>query len=154
WLFRRELRFPRAFLLLPAGTAAIWLSNSARIAALVLVGSWGRPEVAMSGFHSQAGWLLFCTVGLALVAVSRRSRFFAAPSAWPAAQQDSRSERRANPTAAYIGPMLALVAGMMVTGLFTSAAEFDKFYPVRMLAAGGILWFYRGEYPDLRRTWS
>jgi exosortase E/protease (VPEID-CTERM system) len=158
WLFRRELRFPRALLLVPAGIAAIWLSNAARIATLVLIGSWGRPDVALSGFHSQAGWLLFCAVGLALVALSRQSRFFAAPSAWAAARRVSGSEWgwSANPTAAYIGPLLALVAGMMVTGLFTSAAEFDRFYPVRVLAAGGILWFYRGEYPDLRwtRSWT
>ena len=45
-LFRRDLRFPQALLLIPIGTVIIWLFNVLRIVVLVLVGAWGRPEVA------------------------------------------------------------------------------------------------------------
>ncbi|MSR58258.1 MAG: CAAX prenyl protease-related protein [Planctomycetaceae bacterium] len=81
WLFRHGHRFPQALLLLPVGTVLIWLANAVRITALILVGIWISPEIALDGFHSQAGWIAFLTVGLGLVAVASRSRFFAAAGA-------------------------------------------------------------------------
>jgi exosortase E/protease (VPEID-CTERM system) len=146
WVFRRDLRFPRAFLLLPIGTVVIWLANSGRIAALVVLGTFGSRAVALGGFHSQAGWLVFNFVGLGLVVGSHRSRFFR-PGAKPYPE-----ETGANPAAAYLGPMLTLLATMMVTGAFS--AGFDRLYPLRVLAATVVLWHYRREYTDLRRTWS
>ena len=53
-LFRQDLRFPQAFCLLPVGVLAIWLCNVVRITALILVGAYGSPEIAVGGFHSQA----------------------------------------------------------------------------------------------------
>src|SRR5262249_22588582 len=73
--YRKELRFPQALLLLPVGTAVMWLANVLRITALVALGSWGYPEVAKAGFHSQAGWLAFNVVALGLLAAIRYSRF-------------------------------------------------------------------------------
>src|SRR5262249_43637805 len=35
WVYRRELRFPHALLLLPIGTAVVWLINVLRIALIV-----------------------------------------------------------------------------------------------------------------------
>ncbi len=40
WFFRRQLRFPQAWLLLPLGAGVIWLANVVRIFALVIVGTW------------------------------------------------------------------------------------------------------------------
>ncbi len=68
--FRKSLRFPHALLLFPIGVALVWVSNSVRIVALIGVGTWVSPEIAEGGFHSAAGWLLFCTITLALIAVS------------------------------------------------------------------------------------
>ena len=57
-----------------------------------------------------------------------------------------------NPAAAYLGPTLALLATMMVTGAFS--AGFDRLYPLRVLASAVVLWHYRREYTDLRWSWS
>src|SRR5262249_58040956 len=76
WLFRDRLRFPQAFLLLPLGTLVIWLLNAVRIAALILIGTWGSRQVALGGFHSQAGWLAFNLAALALVFLTQRMRLF------------------------------------------------------------------------------
>jgi len=152
WLCRHALRFPRAFLLLPAGMVVIWLANVARIAALVLVGSSGYAAVAQGGFHSQAGWLVFNAVGLGAVALSRRIRYFAAPGAIVPAAAGAVSGP--NPTAAYVAPFLALVGVMMVTRALSDDSGFDRFYALRVLAAGGLLWHYRREYADLRWSWS
>ena len=45
WLFRRRLRFPAAFVLLPLGVGAVWLLNAVRLTLLIAIGSWGRPDV-------------------------------------------------------------------------------------------------------------
>ena len=131
-LFRRSLRFPRALLLLPIGTVVVWLANALRIVALIAVGTWISPAIAFGGFHSYAGSLLFCAVGLTLAYGARRSRFFATADALAADDSD-------NPTAAYLGPFLGIVATSMLTGAF-SAGQFDALYFLRVLVAGAILW--------------
>jgi len=148
-LFRRELRFPQALLLIPIGTVIIWLFNVLRIVGLVLVGAWGRPEVALGGFHSQAGWLAFNIVALGLVALARRVGMFSRVDR-PAEVQPIAI---ANPTAAYLGPLLAITATSMVTGAM-SAGQFDRFYPARVLAALAALWIFRQGYASLNWSWS
>jgi len=55
-IFRRNVRFPRALLLLPLGVSLMWLANVLRIVLLVAIGTWGYPGVAERGFHTHAGW--------------------------------------------------------------------------------------------------
>lgn len=151
FLFRRELRFPQAFLLLPIGTVVIWMMNVLRIVCLIMVGSWGWPKVALGGFHSQAGWLAFNLVGLGLVAVSRQGRFFAKPLS----AGEPGSEQYNNPTALYLGPFLAVIATTMITGAISDGL-FDRFYVVRVLVAVISLWLCRQVFRDWSwsRSWS
>jgi len=143
WLSRNSLRFPQVWLLFPLGTAIIWLANAVRIAALVAVGTWVSTDVAVGGFHSQAGWLAFNAVALGLVLVSRRARFFA--------KADPAGDREAweNPAASSLAPMLSIVAVTMITGAFT--AGFDGYYPLRVLAAAGTFYYFRGAYAGIWR---
>lgn len=144
---RHQLRFPRALWLLPAGLVAVWLGNSLRIAALVLIGVHLSPDVALGGFHSKAGWLFFCGVALALVALSRRSALFGAQPAQPAAPA---AHDYHNPTAAYLTPLLTLVGTGLITGLF--AVSFDALYGLRVLAVLVALWVFRADLP--RPSWA
>jgi exosortase/archaeosortase family protein len=66
WLviFRKECRVYRALLLIPIGVGVTFLLNALRIAALVLIGNAGHEQVAMRGFHSQAGWIILNFVAL------------------------------------------------------------------------------------------
>lgn len=144
--FRKSLRFPNALLLLVIGMVSIWIANSVRIAALIGVGTWISPEIAEGGFHSAAGWLLFCTITLGLVAVSRQSGWFARD----AAARGKGSFR--TPEGAYLLPLLFLIAAALVTGLFTS--DFDYLYPARILAPLVPLWLFRRYYRELRWSWS
>jgi exosortase E/protease (VPEID-CTERM system) len=143
WAFRADLRFPQALCLLPIGAVLIWLANAVRIAALVLIGTWGSREVALGGFHSQAGWLAFLGVGLGLVVVSRRMRFF---SRSLAAGHD------ANPAVPYLVPVLTLLATAMITGAFCHG--FDWLYPLRVLTVGCVLWCCRRAYASWSWGWS
>jgi exosortase E/protease (VPEID-CTERM system) len=147
WAFRRQFRFPRAWLLIPIGTALIWVCNAVRIAGLIAVGTLLSPAVALGGFHSMAGWLGFNLVGLGLIAGALRCPFFVARAAEPEAPS------RPNPTAAYLMPLLVLVGAALVTGAFT--AGFDRSYPIRMAAVIGALAWYRRDYAaEVRPAWS
>ena len=75
WVYRKELRFPQAYVLFPIGMLTIWLLNAVRIALLVLIGGWA-PEAAVKGFHSVAGWLFFNAAVCGLAAASWRFKFF------------------------------------------------------------------------------
>ena len=77
-LFRERLRFPRALVLLPLGAALIWSLNALRIFALIVIGTWISPAIAMGGFHSLAGWLAQIVVFLGLVVVAKKSSWLAA----------------------------------------------------------------------------
>lgn len=138
WLlyFRREYVFPRSLLLIPAGALLIFGLNVLRIAALVLIGHYGSREVAVYGFHSQAGWFAFNLAAGGVVLVSRRSPWLNR-AAVPAAA-GSR-----NPTAAYLLPFLAILAAGIVARAVSSG--FETFYALRLAAAA---WMLRRYWPQ------
>jgi exosortase E/protease (VPEID-CTERM system) len=147
-VYRDELRFPHALLLLPLGIAGVWLANGARVALLLVIGATGHREVALGGFHSKAGWVFFCAIALLLSVVARRVRFFSKALAPPGEEHD-------NPTAAYLMPALAVIATGLVTGML--ASDGDPFYWLRIVAAAVTVWAYRRYYADLERRfhpWS
>jgi exosortase E/protease (VPEID-CTERM system) len=152
YLCRADLRWPRAFVLLPASVVAIWLLNVVRIAGLVVVGTWGWPDIALGGFHSKAGWVFFSVVALGAVVLTQKIRWFRRPTqdASPAEASPAISENR---TAVYLMPMLAILAVALLTGMFSSG--FDLFYFLRIPAVAVVLWHYRRRLPklDFRRPW-
>jgi exosortase E/protease (VPEID-CTERM system) len=141
--FRKSLRFPNALLLLPIGMVLIWVANSLRITALIAVGTWISPEIAQGGFHSAAGWLLFCIITLGLVAVSRQSGWFAL---------DQLESSFRTPEGAFLLPLLFLIATALASALFST--DFDYLYPLRVLTPLIPLWLFRSYYRDLRWSWS
>lgn len=143
--FRKSLRFPNALLLVPIGIGSIWIANSVRIAALIAVGTWISPEIAEGGFHSAAGWLLFCIVTLGLVALSRQSGWFT-----PDEKLTKGSFR--TPEGAYLLPLLFLIATGFVSALFTT--DFNYLYPLRVITPLIPLWIFRSYYRDIRWSWS
>jgi len=145
WLFRTELRFPAALLLLPVGILAIWLANVLRIAVLIAIGASWSPDVAVEGWHSQAGWIGFSIVALLLIALAHR--LLHAPAATPAGLPATQSGSGALPL---LLPFLVLMASSMVVVALSSG--FAQFYPLGVVATGAALWVFRREYPALR--WS
>jgi exosortase E/protease (VPEID-CTERM system) len=143
WFFRREYRFPRALIVIPAALTLAFLLNTVRIAVLVLIGDAGYPNVAIVGFHSQAGWIAFNAVAFAVAIVSRRSP-------WLRSAAPSENALTENPTAPYLVPlMVILAAGMIAHAL---SAGFELLYPLRLIGAAVALWIYRRRYAQL--AWS
>lgn len=144
WLFRDRLRFPAALVLFPLGLVAIWLLNSLRIALLVLVGAYASPEVAAAGFHSNAGWIAFILVSLALLWLAHHATFLQA-AAWRQGKAVSMPHAeavslRSNLAAAMLLPMLVLMASSLLVS--AASSHFDTLYPLKVIAtAVAIAWF-------------
>ena len=142
-LMRRQLRFPQALLLLPVGIAIAWTLNALRIALLVSIGRHVSPDIALNGFHSQAGWIGFLAVAIGIVVASRRIPFFhhavdrSAPTAKPADEL----------LLALLVPFLALMATSIIASLFAPHDEW--LYFLKVVAVGGALWVFRHVYASL-----
>lgn len=145
WFFRREYRFPRALVVVPAALALTFLLNTVRIAVLVLIGDAGYPNVAIVGFHSQAGWIAFNAVAFAVAIVSRRSSWLRRPA--PGEDESIVAE---NPTTPYLVPLMAILAAGMISHALSAGFEF--LYPLRLVAGAFALWIYRRSYSQL--AWS
>ncbi len=148
WLFRRELRFPAALALLPFGAVAVWTLNSVRIVGLIVLGSSGWRDVALGGFHSQAGWLTFSAFGLGIVAITQRSGWFVNSNT--RIEDDHGAVVLGDLTTPYLLPFIALLAAGMITGAIS--AKFEWLYPLCLVAVAVVLWRCRRSYRDL--TWN
>jgi exosortase E/protease (VPEID-CTERM system) len=154
WYFRREYIFPRALIIVPIAALLIFLLNTLRIAALVLIGDAGYERIATVGFHSQAGWIAFNLAAFGVAYAAKRSAWlsrtpqFTHPA--PAHREDAGAH---DPTAAYLVPLLAILAAGMLG--HAVSAGFDFLYPLRIVCAVAALWIYRGSYGNLdwRFSW-
>ena len=156
WLFRNEFRFPRAFLLVPIGAIAIFLLNAVRIAALILIGNAGAAQVALGGFHSQAGWIMFNAVALGYCVVATRLPWFLQPEALdlsPIHRTATHAGSRANPASAYLLPFLAILAAGMLGA--AAGIRANWLYLLRVPAAAITLLYFRRRYTSLdwKSTW-
>jgi exosortase E/protease (VPEID-CTERM system) len=153
WLyfFRKECRFPRVLFLVPLCIVVTWLLNSVRLAGLFLIGYAGAPGIAMGGFHSQAGWIAFCTIAFAFTLVLNRAPVLmksGAPLPKPTARKIDTT------TTYYLVPFLTILAASMVT--HAASDGFEWLYPLRFVAAASVLWYFRREYGrlDWRISWA
>ena len=146
-LFRRDLRFPRALLLYPLGIAASALFNVVRIAVLLIIGLEGRPELAVGGFHSHAGWLMFTVVALCIIGLAQSV---------PALQRRTvRSELTdllpfwQDPTTAAILPFAVFMLSAVLAQTFSQTPSL--IYPARAILMAGALGLFWSLY--VRMPW-
>jgi exosortase E/protease (VPEID-CTERM system) len=146
WYFRKEYYFPRALLLIPLSLALMFGLNVLRIATLTLIGNAGYPDVAMYGFHSQAGWIAFNAVAAGIAFGSQRSQWLSRR------RQPLESQESDNPTAAFLMPLLAILAAGMLS--HAMSGRFEWLYPIRLLACVAVLVIYRRRLLSLEWHWS
>jgi exosortase E/protease (VPEID-CTERM system) len=148
-VFRRELRFPQALFLLPIGIAAIWLLNAVRIAALVSFGAHFSPQVAVGGFHSQAGWIAFLIVSVSVMILGQQVGFFrrdavAADRSVRALHVTTDSEGDA---LAWLAPFMALMTASIIASAF--APNDQWLYGLRVIFVAAALWMFRSFYATI-----
>ena len=140
YVYRAEFKFPHALLLLPLGALLAWLLNCVRIAVLIIIGYQWSPQIAVGGFHSNAGWIGFILTACVLLFVAGRFRWFAScpVSKYP--------KFAMTPAVALLIPFVVLMATVLITAALSAQAEF--FYPLRVVLVGiAILWSW--QYLDL-----
>lgn len=150
WLayFRREYFFPRALVLIPIGLALSFALNVVRIAMLMMIGYSGFPDIAVYGFHSQAGWIMFNLAAGVVALVSRRSTWLDRN-----ARQAAHAGDIENPTAAYLAPLLLILAvGMLAHAM---SGGFETWYGLRLIAGALAIGYYwpRLLRLDWRASW-
>lgn len=145
-LNRAHFRFPNVLVLLPAAVTGVWLANAARIAALVYVGAHGSREIALGGFHSYAGALLFSCVILGTAWVAYHS---------PAFARLPPTHRTAghNPAVPYLLPILVIAAATLVIGMFSRDGD-NTLLPLRTLAGLAVLFCFRRHTGGVRESFS
>ncbi len=116
FVFRSEVRLTRFLLvMLPLGLLLSWLLNVVRIAALILIGARVSPEIAVNGFHSYAGWLLFTCLAFALMAVAQTAPWLHREGLRPPVSLPLRHD----PVAARILPFVAfMVTSTLIAAVF------------------------------------
>ncbi|MCH9686404.1 MAG: exosortase E/protease, VPEID-CTERM system [Deltaproteobacteria bacterium] len=139
WHQREQLALRRAWLLVPIAVALGFMLNVGRIAALIAIGHFISPAVAVGGFHAKAGWVLLCAAAVGLVLAVERNRWFhdAATSVQPARPTDA-------PAQPYLLPMVAGLGGALVLALMVAdSAGALALPPLKIIAATvalGWLW--------------
>lgn len=145
WYFRREYVFPRALIIFPIAVLAIFLLNSLRIAALVLLGDAGHQQMAAVGFHSQAGWIAFNMAAFGVAFAARRS-------SWLGRSIPDPQRAAHDATSAYLLPLLAILATGMIAHALSSG--FDLWYPARFVSAAVVLCIFHSSYRNLNWSFS
>ena len=150
WLlfFRREFLFPQALLLIPGGMLAIWLLNCVRLVTLILIGDAGAPQIALGGFHSQAGWIAFVGMAILFSISCQKVPGIAVTTTVHSASVNAGTVDKVDNTSAFLVPFLAILA----TGMLAQSVSggFEWFYPLRVLSAAAALFWYRRVYKELR----
>ena len=142
WWRREEHLFPRSFLLIPFAICLMFFVNALRIAALILVGHFGAKEIALGGFHSQAGWIGFNLVALGLVAFARTSPFFCKSEVLGSNITETRPTSRSVPM---LAPFVLLTLSIMILGAVQLG--FDWLYPIRFIVVAVVVSALWKQYP-------
>ena len=143
FLFKSELRFPRALILYPIGVAVSAMLNVVRIVVLLAMGLNGNPELAVGGFHSHAGWLMFTIISLGVIIAANNVAWLRKPDA--AAPAVAQAQSAVPPffqdqTVAMILPFAIFMFSAMLAQAFSQTPS--VVYPARaVLMAGALLLF-------------
>lgn len=143
-IFRSDLRFPRVLILYPLGIGLSWLLNVVRITLLMIIGIEGNPELAVGGFHSHAGWVMFTLLAMGLVWLAH---------GWPwlhrrTQQTGTPRPLRSDPVAAAILPFVAFMVSELVAASLSQTP--GVIYPLRVLVLTGALWVFTPVLRSLR----
>lgn len=136
---RKDINFPLAFILYPIGLLLIWFLNGVRIALLVAIGYHFSPEIAVGGFHSQAGWITFIAGSIFILWLSGKSRFIRSDI-------NISKNNRLNLSISTLIPMITLLSVTLITSAFY--VNFDYLYPLRVISVAisiAVIWRYFKE---------
>ena len=140
-LFRDELRLRRFGLVIwPIALLLSWLFNAVRITVLILIGVHVSPELAVNGFHSFAGWLMFTALSISVLVVVGRSGYALQAAAVPRVR--SVAPMAEDDVAGRILPFIVFALSGLIAQAFWREPALA--YPVQVGMMLAALWWVRG----------
>lgn len=138
YLYRHLFRFPNALLIIPFSGLLMFLLNSVRLVALLAIGHYWSPEVAINGFHTVAGWLNLILVLIISISILDHGPLFL--------RNDTNKNKSftLEKTQALLLPIAALLATGLIAKAFT--ASFSWLYPIPVIITFCILYRFRSQY--------
>ena len=131
--------------MIPFAALLSWLFNGVRIATLLMVGAYISPELAGDGFHTNAGWLIFCFLSALYACCRRKHRLD--PSA-DGTEPASATPLLHDPVVAQIAPFVVLLVSSLLSGAIFVQPEAG--YPLRaILMAVAVLLFWKSYRAEI-----
>jgi len=144
---RRRLHVGRALLLVPMALCVMWVLNLLRMTALVAIGLAGYRQLALTGFHTEAGWIAFALVSIGFLLIADRVEWFHRD--WQQTVFPLDEVREDSAVVAYVLPFVAILATSLLTRAF-STIGFEVLYPVRLVMVGLVLLAFRKRYAQMQ----
>ena len=146
FFLRKELHFPLVLILLPIAAAISILFNIIRITALVLIGAFYSPEIAIGGFHSVAGWIAAIFVAATIVFIFSNLTIFNKENIdKTVVVKDIVEDENPDLAWAMLLPFIVFLFITLTSQIFLEKADgtfhFDYLYPIKAIA-GAILLAY------------
>ncbi len=138
-LFRRQILVSRVMSILPLALAISWGLNIVRIVGLIWIGVNVSPTLAVEGFHSHAGWLMFTLLSVGLIAAIHWTPWFHRDRTAPAHRP--LPPLRQDWNAARLLPFAVFMFSALVASTFWQDPALA--YPLRAVAMGLVLWAFR-----------
>lgn len=130
FLMRTRLRISRTLFLIPVAAVLSWCLNSLRIAILLLIGKYISPALAVNGFHSYAGWIIFTVLTGTLIFSADRLVWFQRNETYRS--QTLHTAVLKDAVSAQILPFVVFIFSSLIVGAVFEIPTLG--YPVRILA--------------------
>ncbi|TKW68823.1 MAG: exosortase E/protease, VPEID-CTERM system [Paracoccus denitrificans] len=145
YLYRQDLRFPQALLLIVIGLIGSAIFNILRISVLLWIGANHSRELALNGFHSHAGWLILTLLVIGLIWISRGIPWFFRTEAGPVAT--SRPvPLRSDPAAALLLPFAVFMLAELFVQTFYASPALG--YPLKIAAIAATVLYLQVKPED------
>jgi exosortase E/protease (VPEID-CTERM system) len=138
---KKRLKIGGALMLIPLAAGLSWALNAVRITVLLLIGAHVSPQLAVDGFHSNAGWIAFCTLSAAMLFIAENMSWIHRRTAPVAAPTTSVLT---DPTVAQIAPFVVLLLSSLLSGAVFLQPESG--YPLRFFSMAAALLLFWNRY--------
>ncbi len=137
----KRLHMGRALILIPMAAGLSWTLNAVRITVLLLIGAHVSPQLAVDGFHTNAGWIAFCVLSAVMLVVAENWSWMLRQMPRPASAATSLST---DPAVSQIAPFVVLLLSSLLSGAIFVQPEAG--YPLRFFLMAAALFFVRHNY--------
>ena len=136
YIQKEQLIIPRSLLIFPFAVFIMFLLNGFRIFALIAIGHYWSPQLALNGFHIVGGWLNLLIVFITSLLMLNYIPFF--------------QKRGHIGTSFYFrdsvlfSPLMVLIASSLLTKVI--CPDFPWLYPFNIFAATLVLYYFRNTF--------